>query len=111
MQQNDPLFLAGNLAFVDEIYAQYRRDPSQVHESGRRLFAEEGDGATILTLVPGARGGNGAAAQAAARPLEAVDELFLAKVWAMVNAYRARGHLEANLDPLGLVKPVPHSEL
>ena len=29
----------------------------------------------------------------------------------MIRAYRIRGHLAANLDPLGLEKPVPHPEL
>src|SRR6185437_5149751 len=29
----------------------------------------------------------------------------------LIRSYRVRGHLEANLDPLGLVKPVPHPEL
>src|SRR5262249_59480592 len=36
---------------------------------------------------------------------------FLGKVWAMVNAYRARGHLEADLDPLGITHRMPHPEL
>ena len=29
----------------------------------------------------------------------------------MIRNYRVRGHLHADLDPLGLVEPVPHSEL
>ncbi len=29
----------------------------------------------------------------------------------LVRAYRVRGHLEADLDPLGLVKPEPHPDL
>ena len=29
----------------------------------------------------------------------------------LIRVYRVRGHLEANLDPLGLVKPEPHPEL
>jgi len=29
----------------------------------------------------------------------------------MIRAYRVRGHLEANLDPLGLTEPEPHPEL
>src|SRR5262249_1148158 len=39
------------------------------------------------------------------------DALFLAKVWAMVNAYRVRGHLEADLDPLGITHRMPHPDL
>ncbi|MBX9633875.1 MAG: 2-oxoglutarate dehydrogenase E1 component, partial [Magnetospirillum sp.] len=33
------------------------------------------------------------------------------RVLMMIRAYRVRGHLEANLDPLGLTKPEPHPEL
>ncbi|HAD86800.1 MAG TPA: 2-oxoglutarate dehydrogenase E1 component, partial [Rhodospirillaceae bacterium] len=29
----------------------------------------------------------------------------------LIRAYRVRGHLHANLDPLGLTEPPPHSEL
>ena len=29
----------------------------------------------------------------------------------LIRSYRVRGHLEAKLDPLGLVHPVPHPEL
>ncbi len=29
----------------------------------------------------------------------------------LIRAYRVRGHLHANLDPLGLTEPAPHSEL
>ena len=32
-------------------------------------------------------------------------------MWALVNAYRVRGHLEATLDPLGMHKRAPHLEL
>ena len=34
----DYLFLAQNLAFVDEVYSQYKRDPNAVDPSWRRAF-------------------------------------------------------------------------
>jgi 2-oxoglutarate dehydrogenase E1 component len=104
---NDVLFLAGNLKFVDDVYATYRRDPAAVDPSWRRFF-EAG------VFPPPANGANGAAAAAPAFAAAAVAPsaaLFLAKVWAMVNAYRARGHLEADLDPLGITHRMPHPEL
>jgi 2-oxoglutarate dehydrogenase E1 component len=105
MQPDDVLFLAGNLAFVDEVYQQYRKDPSAIEPSWRSFFEN------------GARPTNGSPAvahpDASVSPLHlaTADAMFLARVWALVNAYRARGHLEADLDPLGLTKAVPHPEL
>ena len=109
--QNDVLFLASNLAFVDEIYAQYRGNPNAVDPTWRAFF-ENG------ALPAAARPTNGAAAatpqvDTSASPLylAQTDAMFLAKVWALVNAYRSRGHLEADLDPLNLVHRMPHPEL
>ncbi len=39
------------------------------------------------------------------------DATRLPRVWALVNAYRVRGHLEATLDPLGMHNRAPHVEL
>jgi len=107
---DDVLFLAGNLAFVDEVYVAYRRDPASVDASWRRFFESS---ALLPSATAPTNGANGAAATAAyAQPfLAPQDALFLAKVWALVNAFRARGHLDADLDPLGIVKNVPHTEL
>jgi 2-oxoglutarate dehydrogenase E1 component len=104
----DVLFLASNLGFVDDIYAQYRRDPAAIDPTWRAFF-ENG-------ALPAVRPTNGAGAvhpDASVSPLNlaVTDAMFLAKVWALVNAYRSRGHLEAELDPLKLVHVVPHPEL
>jgi multifunctional 2-oxoglutarate metabolism enzyme len=40
---------------------------------------------------------------------EAVEKLLA--VWQLINMYRVRGHLIANLDPLGLKEPKTHPEL
>ena len=123
-------FLGGaDPAVIEQIYAQYRQDPSSVDPSWRRLFEEEegfddeGDG-------------NGAAARAAEPPAPEEQELGLpeprppaapaaadrdAPVQAetidsiralmMIRAYRVRGHLIASLDPLGLEGERHHPEL
>ncbi len=120
--QDDPLFLASNLAFVDQVYADYRRDPTLVDDSWRRFFENGAVPTTAPAIAPRPRSGNGAAAAATTVTLASVssgpaptasvaEQMFLAKVWALVNAYRSRGHLEAELDPLGLVKTIPHAEL
>src|SRR5262245_20687545 len=114
MSTNDPITLAANLPFLDDLYDRYRADPDSVDPSFLPLFG-------LL------RGGNGSAqkaraegAPALAEPLlrpapgvgpAAVSELPLDKVYALVNSYRSRGHLEANLDPLGMLPRVFHPEL
>jgi len=53
---------------------------------------------------------------AAAVPGESIEEVKRAtldsiRAQRLIRAYRVRGHLEADLDPLGLVKREPHPEL
>src|SRR3990170_1591124 len=89
--------LVANLAFVDEMYRVYRRDPAAVDPSWRTLFE------------------NGAWVAAAAAPAPAgapaLDAARFAGVWTLVNAYRVRGHLEADLDPLGMLERERHPDL
>jgi 2-oxoglutarate dehydrogenase E1 component len=112
-----------NLAFAEALYEQFLNDPTSVDAAWRALFepiAERGKGPAPLgpsfqprsifapKLDPyknghgNGHGGNGAgvvaavadrAAGGAALRQERVDQL--------VNAFRALGHMEAQLDPLG----------
>jgi 2-oxoglutarate dehydrogenase E1 component len=99
----DLLELAGNLPFVDEVYERYRTDPSSVDASWRHLF-ESG--------VPAPTPTNGVqrhqAPQAVALPVPRDRD---ARVFGLVNNYRVRGHLEAQIDPLGHMKREPHPGL
>jgi 2-oxoglutarate dehydrogenase E1 component len=61
------------------------------------------------------RRGNGAAP---AMPLAGQDEEAIraaaydtSRAFLLIRSYRIRGHLEADLDPLGLVRHPPHREL
>src|SRR5262249_35189154 len=99
----DDLPLANALSFIDDIYESYQKDPQSVDASWRKLFE----------FTP-THGGNGTVAPpiAAAEGLvPAEDPGFRAKVWALINAFRHRGHFEANLDPLGLLQKTPHPEI
>ncbi len=115
-------FLSGaNAEYMADLYARFLDDPGSVDESWRRFFAEIGDdGSAALAQLrtPGwekpaeRRPSNGATAPA---PL---DEAALRQVTAdsihalqLIRAYRVRGHLEADLDPLGLDKRGPYPEL
>ncbi len=126
-------FLSGaNAPFVAELYARFLENPANVDASWSAFFGELGDDArAALDDLTGAswapRGtsviGNGEDASAA--PLARMDgapvDITHGKVRAattdsiralmMIRAYRVRGHLEADLDPLGLTKRKPHPEL
>ncbi|MEX0814256.1 MAG: 2-oxoglutarate dehydrogenase E1 component [Dongiaceae bacterium] len=117
-------FLSGpNAAFIAELYARYAEDPGAVAPDWRRFFADLPDDArAVLRDLRGAswsptRPGiivNGAAAPPAAAL--GVDTLRAAatdsvRALMLIRAYRVRGHLEANLDPLGLKPREPHPEL
>ena len=130
-------FLFGsNATFIAELYGRYLEDPQSVDPSWIPLFEElkRGDGTTAqeelngpswarsrpsviatnghataangnavgaVSTVPGAGGAE--ATRAAA--LDSIRALML------IRAYRVRGHLNANLDPLGLQRIEYHAEL
>src|SRR5581483_6056235 len=60
------------------------------------------------------KGGDGAVAMPfAGQGEEAIRAAAFdtSRAFLLIRAYRIRGHLEADLDPLGLVKQAPHREL
>lgn len=126
-----------NAAFLAELYDQYLADPSSVDESWATLFGElRGDAEAILDEVDGPGWGldivgkrsngdvantaaapaktNGKAAPAAA-PADAASvraaTLDSIRALMLIRAYRIRGHLYAQLDPLGLAEIEYHPEL
>ena len=100
-----------SLAFVEELYAQYLRDPELVDDDWRTFFAE-------LPLEVGLHPDQLQGPQKSAAPLFRAggqsDHSSLAvsqdKVDQLIRAYRVRGHRTAQLDPLGL-QSESHPEL
>jgi 2-oxoglutarate dehydrogenase E1 component len=115
-------FLTGaNAGFVTELYMRFLEDPAAVDESWRRFFAGIGDDLTAMqrerrgpAWAQPARSilGDGAATAAALQG-EVSDQAASLSIRALnlIRAYRVRGHLEADLDPLGLEKRGPYPEL
>ena len=115
-------FLTGaNAGFIAELYARFLHNPNAVDASWRRFFAElHDDVSTILTEVrrpawsnsPPLRIADGAARATKLDSEElrkaATDSICTLN---LIRAYRVRGHLEADLDPLGLEKRGPFPEL
>jgi 2-oxoglutarate dehydrogenase E1 component len=111
-------FLSGASAdFIAALYARFLKDPETVDASWRRFFSELNDDAPALAAeLDGPAWAR--AAPAAAAPAPTVDEAALRRATAdsiramqLIRAYRVRGHLEADLDPLGLERRVPQPEL
>jgi len=101
-------FLSGSTAnYIDEMYLQWKEDPKSVHVSWQVYFKNMESGDMPIqqafqpppTLVPGATGGVGAAVPGVGMGSDVTNHL---KVQLLVRAYQARGHHQANLDPLGI---------
>ncbi len=102
----------GNAAFVEELYEAYLADRETVPTKWRQYFdslqtAGRSDVAhtPIMNAVADVarRGARGLVVMQTAE--HSADQAKQGAVLKLVNAYRTRGHLAANLDPLGLTPP------
>ena len=108
------LLSGGNAEIIAELYARFLEDPDAVDASWRQFFAGIGDDAAALeneragpSWAPRQRpprpNGTPAAAPAALGAAgfhqAATDSI---RALNLIRAYRVRGHLEADLDPLKL---------
>jgi 2-oxoglutarate dehydrogenase E1 component len=120
---------SANLAFVEELYAEFLRDPAAVEPEWRDYFQgladsagkPAGNGASprlgpsfrpTSIFNPPAPHRNGADAALAAPPAAPADDAAVRqeRIDRLVRAYRVRGHLIARFDPLGQPRRQP-SEL
>ncbi|HEY1096998.1 MAG TPA: 2-oxoglutarate dehydrogenase E1 component, partial [Alphaproteobacteria bacterium] len=124
-------------AYLTDLYAQYRKNRSAVDPSWAQFFESLGDDVNTLmaelhgaswapnqpantddpTILPTPKAleGKGAPAPAAAGGVS-LEKLQAAvadasRLSLLIEAYRMRGHLLANLDPLGLWQPEETSDL
>jgi 2-oxoglutarate dehydrogenase E1 component len=120
MLKADPntVLSGANAGFIADLYARFLDDPASVDDSWRRFFAEIGDDEpTALGELrgppwakPHAALTNGAATVPDATALRQATSDSI-RALQLIRAYRVRGHLEADLDPLGLDKRGPYPEL
>ncbi len=99
----------GNAAFVEELYEAYLRDPASVAAEWRSYFdtfkgREAGDvpHSDAVARIETAQKLNGHARMASAEAGADVQAQKQAGVLKLVTAYRSRGHIAAQLDPLDL---------
>ncbi len=121
-----------NAAFLADLYARWAEKPESVDPSFAELFAALNDDArSVLTDAMGAswaprpRGGFAPEAEAPKAdpkakgkpaPGASQDDIRKAvldsiRALMLIRSYRVRGHLEAQLDPLGLTQVQKHAEL
>ena len=121
MRETEAFLNAGTLEFIESLYQLYREDPEQLEPSWRAYF--DGEVRPTDTEREGPRRPrpprssifnppplNGAARGSSVLS-DAPMQMRLARVYQLVNAYRVRGHLRADLDPLDLRFIPPHPEL
>src|SRR5208283_810076 len=108
-----------NAGFIAELYLRFLADPDSVDESWRELFAAIGDDLPTLRAelrqpdwsapspLPTGNGAAAAPMDGTALRRAANDSICALN---LIRAYRVRGHLEADLDPLGL-DPTPSSTI
>ncbi|MGN7917144.1 2-oxoglutarate dehydrogenase E1 component [Lysobacter sp. 22409] len=103
--------LGANAAFIEDLYEQYLVDPESVGGKWKAYFdgfkgREAGDiphSAAIESIAAASRAASRGVVTAAAGGSQASDERERS-VGKVITAYRSRGHLAANIDPLGLLE-------
>jgi 2-oxoglutarate dehydrogenase E1 component len=106
-----------NSGYVAELLDRYLRSPDSVDESWRSYFQARLNGQpapSVVKINGGPINGNGttngqAAVQIGERPSQTAMSFaeVQGKVSQLINAYRARGHLFARVDPLRLEPAAP----
>ena len=110
-----------NAAFVEEIYEAYLADPASVAAGWRSYFDSLQTGGLpdvahgpILEWIGVVGRSKLQHATPSTRPKDeehSVEQAHQGGVLKLINAYRTRGHLAANLDPLGLTESDPVADL
>jgi 2-oxoglutarate dehydrogenase E1 component len=108
----------GNADYVESLYDTWLADPASVPADWSGYFEtfrgrESGDvshGAAIARIEAAQKRHNGSAATVAS-PVSDEHARKQAGVLRLLTAYRSRGHLAANLDPLGLAQKMAAPDL
>ncbi len=96
-----------SLDYIDDLYVQYIKDPASVSDVWRKYF-QEFSLAAQNELVSSDENGGGYSSTVPSMSTDPVTEeaMWLARmqdrVDQLVREYRVRGHLIAQLDPLGI---------
>lgn len=124
---NTSYLFGNNAAFIEELYLKYLNNPDSVDQEWCDYFSAMGEQDKQAMLVsagiahphkPKVIGVTSQEEQAKKKDVgninAKIDEELTArslKVISLVDAYRTYGHLDVQLDPLGLTNPKYHPEL
>ncbi|MGI9265461.1 MAG: thiamine pyrophosphate-dependent enzyme, partial [Gammaproteobacteria bacterium] len=109
---SSPLF-SGNAPLVEGLYEQFLLNPDSVDDELRTYFDQISDGASETPRGPLEDALRTTARRTAVMTSGVSPDLLQKEmgVLQLIEAYRLRGHLLANLDPLGLIRPGQPPEL
>ncbi len=103
---------AGNASYVEELYEQYLEDPAEVPDQWRSYFetlprvegttASDISHATVRDHFLLLSKNQARVVPVSASSVNSEHERKQFAVSELINGYRRRGHLKANLDPLGI---------
>jgi 2-oxoglutarate dehydrogenase E1 component len=125
---NTTAIFGANSTYIEEIYERFLQNPSSVDESWRGFFKDMGDSLNSVIkehkgaswapnkkVVVGAKVAEDEAKKKPANDVsgKAVDQACKDSIGALmlIRAYKVRGNLLADLDPLGLEGHRPHPDL
>src|SRR5262245_29814289 len=104
-------FSSAQAPYVEDQYERFLTDPASVSQQWRDFFGQVGGGALPPPRTVPAKPVPSAGQPAAARPApagSATDAEKQSAVSRLIQFYANRGHLIADIDPLGLMqRPVP----
>lgn len=103
-----------NLSFLEDLYQAWRRDPASVGPEWRPFFADMGMDGSEGTYQPQAHTPRSIFSPTTSTAIQGMDlreASRIAQVWRLVNAYRVRGHLMADVDPLQRQPILLHPDL
>jgi 2-oxoglutarate dehydrogenase E1 component len=109
---HDSILSGANIDFIEGLYARYLENPSSVEPSWREYFdGVKGPGKPIYRRATNGKNGSNGHAAAFSAPVVQLDASqtemmgLQARVDQTIYAFRLRGHLLAQLDPLGRPRP------
>jgi 2-oxoglutarate dehydrogenase E1 component len=114
MNKSSPRAGIQNLAYLEQLYASYQRDPSSVPAEWVEYFSAAGNGSNgTLQLGPSFKArsvfnpGNGTGGKPASAEPDLSSTSVSERVHQLVHSHRARGHLIAAVNPLGPTQAQP----
>src|SRR5437868_6303070 len=106
-----------SLAYLEQFYADYRRDPESVPAEWRKYFAtaDNGDANGASACGPSFKARSIFNAAEGAKVPEAKSTPHVDpgssnlsdRLYQLIRNYRVRGHIIAAIDPLGMKRPCP----